>query len=376
MTPRQRYIEALTFGNPDRIPFSPGGGRETTRARWHKEGVPEGVYYMDALYEELGCRPDPPKKPGVSLDVDFRIIPQFEEKILEHEGGHYIVQDWMGAITEISDFYDYTYIRQAKDFVTRKWHKWPVESREDWHRIKWRLDPDAPGRFPEDFEDRCRQATDRDWLLRVRCSGPFWQMREWVGFEGLCMLMIDDPEFVTEMSDTWNDFVCELLTRICEHVTPDVLGLSEDMAFKAHSMISPEMVRKFLKPCYDRWVEIVRDAGCPIVDMDSDGYIGELIPIWIESDINVADPIEVAAYNDIVEFRERFGTDIGYRGGIDKRAIAKGGDVIKEELERVIPPLLEDGGYIPGCDHGVPSDVSWENYVDYARMLAEYTGWL
>ena len=33
-----------------------------------------------------------------------------------------IEQDWSGAIVEISDEYDFTYLRFAKDFVTRKWH--------------------------------------------------------------------------------------------------------------------------------------------------------------------------------------------------------------------------------------------------------------
>ena len=62
--------------------------------------------------------------------------------------------------------------------------------------------------------------------------------------------------------------------------------------------------------------------------------------------------------------------------GIDKRAIAAGGETMRGELLRVIPPLLEEGGYIPGCDHGVPPDISWPNFVDYARLLAELTGWV
>ena len=88
-------------------------------------------------------------QPHVSIGADFRMIPQFEEKVLEHRDGHYVVQDWMGAITEISDEFDYTYIRQAKDFVTRKWHRFPVQSRADWEeRIKPRFDPNSPGRLP------------------------------------------------------------------------------------------------------------------------------------------------------------------------------------------------------------------------------------
>ena len=84
----------------------------------------------------------------------------------------------------------------------------------------------------------------------------------------------------------------------------------------------------------------------------------------------------LAAGNDIVAFRERFGKQMAYTGGIDKRALAKGGAVMEAELKRVIPPLFKEGGYIPGCDHGVPPDISWPNFVEYARLLAQYTGWL
>ena len=37
---------------------------------------------------------------------------------------------------------------------------------------------------------------------------------------------------------------------------------------------------------------------------------------------------------------------------------------------------VRDGGFILSCDHGIPSDVSWKNFVDYCRQLAEMTGWL
>jgi uroporphyrinogen decarboxylase len=147
------------------------------------------------------------------------------------------------------------------------------------------------------------------------------------------------------------------------------------MAYKAKAMISPEMTRRFCKPSWHRWTHQLRSAGVPLIDMDSDGFIGELIPIWIESGINVCDPIEVAAHNDIVAFRNSFGRQMAYTGGVDKRAMAKGGHILREEIRR-IEPVVRDGGYIPGCDHGIPADVSWSNFVDYCRLLAQITEWL
>lgn len=375
MTPRERQLESLLFQKPDRVTLSPGGPRESTLAIWRQQGLPEGVGYHGALLDLLGLDPEP-QRPMPGLGVSFKMIPQFEEKVLEHRDGHYVVQDWMGAITEISDRYDYSYIRAAKDFVTRKWHKFPVQTRKDWEEMAWRYDPRTPGRLPEDLDERCEALRDRDGFLNIHFNAPFWQLREWIGLENLCTMMIDDPDFIREMIDFWTNFVSETLAPVLERLTPDQVGFSEDMAYKAHSMISPKMVRRFLKPTYDRWVSEIRASGCELVFMDSDGHIGELIPIWIEAGINCCGPMEVAAGNDLVAYRRAFGRKMAYTGGIDKRAIARGGKVMEEEVLRVVPPLLELGGYIPGCDHGVPPDISWPNYVEYARLLARLTGWL
>jgi len=375
MTSRERFVETLTFGKPDKIPLMPGGPRESTLKRWREEGLPEGKDYYSALLEILGIEKEKEEE-RIDLGVSFKMIPQFEEKIIEHRDGHYIVQDWMGAIVEISDKYDYTYLREAKDFVTRKWYKFPVEDYSDWEEMKKRYDLNSPGRFPEDFEDRCRRVQDRSYVLSLSFDGPFWQLREWCGLENLCIFMIERPDFVKEMIDFWAGFVLEVLRRIISRVQLDYVLISEDMAYKEHSMISPGMVREFLFPAYIRWIPELRKSGCPIISMDSDGYIGELIPLWIEAGFNCCTPVEVAAGNDIVEFRRRFGKSMAYIGGIDKRAIAKGGKEMEREVLRVVPPLLKDGGYIPSCDHGVPPDISWQNFIDYTRLLAKLTGWI
>ncbi|NLV91580.1 MAG: hypothetical protein GX030_04195 [Firmicutes bacterium] len=375
MTERERYVATMTFGTPDKIPFQPGGPRESTLATWRTQGLPAEGHWYQHLMEELGIDYQPPG-PKVDPGVSFIMIPTFEEKVLEHKDGHYIVQDWMGAITEISDEYDYTYLRMPKDFVTRKWHKFPVETREDWEKMKPRYDPASPGRFPEDFAQRAQLLENRDYPVSVSVNGPFWQLREWLGFTNLCIKLVEEPDFIREMIGFWIQFVEQVLEKMLASFVPDAVWIHEDMAYKAHSMISPAMTREFLMPAYQRWEKLLRRHQVPVIALDSDGYVGELIPIWIEAGINCSGPNEVAAHNDIVEYRRLYGTKMAYTGGIDKRAIAKGGKAMEEEVMRVVPPLLEQGGFIPGCDHGVPPDISWPNFVAYARLLAQLTGWL
>ncbi len=358
------------------MPFSPGGPRESTLRAWCQQGLPEGVDWYTFLMEKLDMPFQKAAEQLPNLDAAFRMMPTFEEKVLEHRDGHYIVQDWMGAITEISDEYDASYLRAAKDFVTRKWHRFPVQSRKEWQEnVAWRYNPNQPGRLPENFVEAAERINRRETVFQISIPGPFWQMREWCGMEALCMLMLDDPAFVSEMATTWREFVLRVLQPVLERVQPDIVMINEDMAYKLHSMISQKMTRKFLLPAWEAWIGALRANGCPVIAIDSDGYVGELLPVWIEAGFNCNFPVEVAAGNDIVAYRRKYGRQMAFLAGIDKRAIAAGGDTMRTELLRVIPPLLEEGGYIPGCDHGVPPDVSWPNFVEYARLLAELTGW-
>ncbi len=375
MTHRDRYISCLTFGTPDKIPFEPGHPRESTLKVWHGQGLPEGAPYFDFLIESLGMDYGFPKNRWMNLGVDFRLRPRFEEKVIERRPGTLVVQDWKGNVCEISDEFDVTYLRQARDFVTRRWLKCPVENRGDWEKMKQRYDPADPARFPAGYRERCQAYAGRDNLLTVAVNGPFWQMREWCGFEGLCFLMHDDPALVAEMARFWEDFVSKMLERILGDIVFDRLLIQEDMAYKAKSMISPEMTREYCQPSWKHWAAQSAKAGVPIIELDSDGYIEDLIPLWIESGLNACSPMEVAAHNDLPRCRERHGKSMAWRMGVDKRAIAKGGTAIQTEMQR-LEPVIRSGGYIPGCDHGVPSDVSWAAFTEYSRLLAQMTGWL
>jgi uroporphyrinogen decarboxylase len=62
-------------------------------------------------------------------------------------------------------------------------------------------------------------------------------------------------------------------------------------------------------------------------------------------------------------------------GNIDKRALAQGKEAIKGEVDRKVPYLKDDGGFVPGVDHVVPSDVPLESftfYADYMKNSVKY----
>lgn len=375
MNERERFIAAATFQSPDKLPLMTMGPRESTLRVWQQQGLPAGEDWHHYMCAQLRIPYEYPQVPYVDPGILFRMVPMFEEKVLEHRNGHYLVQDWMGNITEISDEFDVTYIRAARDFVTRKWHAFPVANPAQFTMMKQRYNPDDPARFPTDFAQRAALLRERDYPQIISFAGPFWQLREWCGFEPLCMLFLDDPAFVAEMIDFWSDYVTALLERTFSAYVPDAILVNEDMAYKGASMLSPAMTRQYLLPVWRRWNTLAREAGVPVLMVDSDGNIDELIPLWIEAGFNLCQPVEVAAGCDLAAYRKRFGTQMAYWGGIDKRCIARGGTDLDEEMAR-IAAVVHQGGVIPGCDHGMPFDISWQNLLHFGRLWAEMTGWL
>ena len=80
-------------------------------------------------------------------------------------------------------------------------------------------------------------------------------------------------------------------------------------------------------------------------------------------------PFETQFGLDITEIRRSY-PKLGMVGGINKRVLEEGREAIDKELKKV-PFLIESGRYIPGVDHGITHDVSWDNFKYFFEQLKE-----
>ena len=52
--------------------------------------------------------------------------------------------------------------------------------------------------------------------------------------------------------------------------------------------------------------------------------------------------------------------------------VRKGKDAIARHVDRIMSFMKKRGGYIPTCDHGVPEEVPFENYMYYRQLMKQY----
>jgi len=334
------------------------GIRKATRERWYAEGFPSDVEPLDYF----GI----PGFDNIANPSDMD--PPFEETILEETDTYQVWIDVLGATRK--DF------KEGLDsgFVTRSYLKFAVENEKDFLEMKkrYRIDP-----------ARCSWSRDDLEILKSRnkpvCmvfSGFFWALRDWVGFENLCMWFYDKEKLVRQMLEFWGDFLSEVLDKKLSNLPPDVnkpdlVIINEDMAYKEKPMIGPEMMRDFMNPHYKRVTDVLRKHGIKYVYVDSDGDASMLLPVWLEVGINGTTPMEIAAGMDPAGLRREYGKDLYLMGGIDKRELARDKESIRIEVRKRLLPLVELGGYLPGVDHAVPADVSFDNHAYYVECIRE-----
>jgi uroporphyrinogen-III decarboxylase len=98
-----------------------------------------------------------------------------------------------------------------------------------------------------------------------------------------------------------------------------------------------------------------------------------VIPLYQDIGMDVMSPFEVASGCDVVAIGRKY-PKLVLLGGIDKRILATSQKAIDKEVERILPVIRKRGGYIPTCDHGVPEEVPYENYLHYRKRCIELGG--
>ncbi|MBA7644280.1 hypothetical protein ES703_52022 [subsurface metagenome] len=251
---------------------------------------------------------------------------------------------------------------------------WPVKDRATWNEHKKRLDPSTPERWPSDWNAYVQEINGKSDPLSLPVGSFYGCLREWVGSERLLYMFYDDPGLIEDMMEQMLYLETEVIKRVLKDIKVQQANFWEDLAYKAGPLISPDMVRKFMMPRYKKITDLLHSYGVDVIYLDSDGNLNELIPLWLEVGINFIWPFEVAAGNDAVAMRKKYGKDLIIGGAIDKRALIKGKEAIREEVMSKVPFLLEQGGYFPSVDHGVPPDVTFENYCYYINFMREVAG--
>ncbi|MFA5866125.1 MAG: uroporphyrinogen decarboxylase family protein [Phycisphaerae bacterium] len=337
---------------------------------WHGEGLPER-FGLDRL---------------LRVDPWYGPVPEFEYKLIEENDTTRLYINHEGILMRELKLHTDTSMPQ---FV-----KFPVETAEEFEQfVAEHLTLNPEKRFPQSWKTAVASsglasvaggvnlatAGRETGKLAVndehprlcwadRWGGFFGPLRNMLGLEGLSYAFYDNPVLVERMMDERAESIIRITNEVLKYTTFDAFWYWEDMAYNHGPLVAPDLFRKFALKYYRRVNDWLKSRGIKYIGLDSDGAIDGLIPVWLDSGLNMLWPFEVQSGMDVRAVRKEYGHSLILMGGIDKRTLKPGGEVMRREIDRLMP-LVEDGGYIPELDHSVPPDVSWSNFIEYIEYL-------
>lgn len=298
--------------------------------------------------------------------------PAFEEVILEDRGEHEVVQDYAGRAV--------LYFKNRRSGFMPEYIDHPVKDMKTWEEnVKWRLNPNDPERFKtlQTRMTEAKQKADNNFWITQGLIGPYMYLRSLIGPEDLLYMFHDDPDLIHDCMKSWLELADKVTTAHQEHVSFDEVFFGEDICYNHGCLISPDMVREFLFPYYQQLLTNIKSRQLDKsrkmhIQIDTDGFSIPVIDLYKEIGMTYMSPFEVASNCDVVEVRKNY-PDLLISGGFDKRIISSGKEAIDREIDRIMPFMRKHGGYLPTCDHGVPEEVSFENYIHFRKRMLEYS---
>ena len=197
-------------------------------------------------------------------------------------------------------------------------------------------------------------------------SGAFERMNQMIGFENALCAFYEEPEATKEFLNAMCEYKLKCIELAHKVLKPDVIHMHDDWGTNDNMFFSPEIWREFIKPLEKRYADKIHELGM-IYMHHSCGYIEPLIPDIIDAGIEMLNPLEVKAGMDPDRLKKLYGDKLTFHGGINAQ-LWDDIELVKAEMERIIPIMKEGGGYVFASDHSIPNSVSFQNMTEISSL--------
>ncbi len=351
MTSKERVLTAFAHGRPDRVPIdylaNPGIDLRLKRhfgiAADDDESLRRrlGVDFFEIIPPYIG----PPlhqEIPGKKIDLWG-----IRTRWVEHDTGGY----W--------DYCDFP----LKDADEERVARWPMPSPDD-------FDYDTALAQCVQMKDYCLNIGNPGAGDVINTAGMIRTVEQ-----TLLDLMTDEPAGLLFM-DRKNAVQLEVYGRMLETAKGkiDLMWLGEDLGTQRGPMVSLELFRKHVRPQHQRFVDLARSFGIPVM-MHCCGSSSWAFEDFIDMGITVIDTLQPEAKDMAPAFlKQRFGSRLSFHGCISTAGPVATGTVedvirnVRETLEIMMP----GGGYALAPTHMLQDNSPTENVLAMYESVRSY----
>jgi uroporphyrinogen decarboxylase len=197
---------------------------------------------------------------------------------------------------------------------------------------------------------------DRGWALR--------------GMENFLTDFVTAPAFVTELFEWLTAAHLELIDHIAG-LGFDGIRFGDDWGYQRGILIGARRWRQMVKPGLAQIFGRARDHGLTVM-VHSDGDVTELIPDLIEMGVQILNPVQPEAMDQLA-IKRRYGRVLCLNGGVStQQTLPRSTPAeVRREVQACLHLLGQDGGYILSPAKAILPDVPLANAAALIEAMTQ-----
>ena len=369
LTARERFNRTMHYQHVDYVSHLEFGYWAELKEEWMQQGrLPTSFRQADGSIPDRLVEEYFGIEQFETFDARIGALPERPVQVVERTDHTVTYRDGLGVLRQEQT----TGTRTIPQFL-----EFPICGRGTWEAFRDEfLDVHHHARIIPEEQLRAQEEMSRTSTNPVSTNfGSFigW-IRDWIGFENLAYMSMDDPDLLEEMVAHLSEMLLTLMPEVLARGRFDAAAGWEDICFNSGPILSPRFFAERIMPDIRPVMRMLRQHGIDVIWTDCDGRILDLIPLWLDVGLNCMFPLEVHPGNDPVALKREYGRDLLIRGGFNKFALHQGCEAVLKELQRLEPAVAE-GGFIPHVDHRCPGQVSFDTYCYYTWEKCHMLGW-
>jgi uroporphyrinogen decarboxylase len=245
----------------------------------------------------------------------------------------------------------------------RSWvdqHHGTIGSWDDFERYAW-PSLDRADLFPLEYvNDHLPEGMG---LISSHGGGVYEHISAIFSYEGLCMMLYDDPELVRAVTDRVGELQAEYYEWLLTLDRLIAVFPGDDMGFRTGTLIAPDQLREFTLPWHKRYAQMAHERGLPYFLHSCgnlDTIMGDLMDeVEIDGKHSYEDAIRPAA-----EAHALWGDRIAILGGVDVDVLGRQDpETVRAYVRRLIDNCGPKGRFAVGSGNSIPSYVPAGNYL-------------
>lgn len=342
MTPRDRVLTALRHEQPDRVPLFYRDVPDVGERLREELGLADREELLQ--YFEIDFRwvepvyTGPPLRDNRTGRVKNVWGVEFERIKLERGGYDRVVQYPLGDVEDLAALDDYP-----------------------WPELQW-FDFSVVPRQLETYRDYATMTAPG-----VASPGVLTPIQDLVGIERAWTDMLVNTDFYCALVERVIEFNLAFINKLFTAADGriDFFRIGDDFGTQKSLLMSVEHWQKYVEPSIRRMVRAAKKFGAHYYH-HSCGAVRPLIPLMIDTGLDVLDPIQVKAKGMVpAELKAQFGDRLCFSGGVDEQELLCRGSPqeVREGVFQLLDDMAHGGGFFLGPTHNLQGDIPTDNIL-------------